>query len=103
MEDNDRKKLFALKIVDYEIIPYSSSLDCPNGDDGGLLSGNRKTVGWCDTPHGLMVVKECTICHQKYRYHGTLTNRWDLDKFLEDLFDTLELEISFSTKIHKHL
>lgn len=103
MEGVDKKKLIALKVSDYETIPYSSSLDCPNGDDGGLLSGNRKTVGWCDTPNGLMVVKECTICHQKYRYHGTFKERWNLDEFLENLLDTLELEDKFSTKIHKHL
>ena len=78
-------KLLAMKICDWQTIPYSNSLQCPNGDDGGMEEGNKEYVGWCDTPSGLMKVCECPVCHQKYRFHGVLQERWDLGKFLADL------------------
>ena len=39
-----------MKISNWESIPYSVGLQCPNGDDGSLMDGKSKVIGWCDTP-----------------------------------------------------
>ena len=59
-----------MKISNWESIPYSVGLQCPNGDDGSLMEGKSKVIGWCDTPKGLMKVCECQVCFSKFRYHG---------------------------------
>lgn len=51
-----------MKISNWESIPYSVGLQCPNGDDGSLMDGKSKVIGWCDTPKGLMKVCECQVC-----------------------------------------
>ena len=79
-------KLLAMKISNWESIPYSATLQCPNRDDGDFLDSNRTFIGWCDTPAGLMQVYECNVCHQKYRFHGVLQERWNLRSFLADLY-----------------
>ena len=56
-----------MKISNWESIPYSVGLQCPNGDDGSLMDGKSKVIGWCDTPKGLMKVCECQVCFSKFR------------------------------------
>ena len=62
MNESIRKRLLAMKISNWESIPYSVGLQCPNGDDGSLMDGKSKVIGWCDTPKGLMKVCECQVC-----------------------------------------
>ena len=47
-----------MKISNWESIPYSMGLQCPNSDDGSLMENKSKVIGWCDTPRGLMKVCE---------------------------------------------
>lgn len=77
-----RKRLLAMKISNWESIPYSVGLQCPNGDDGSLMEGKSKVIGWCDTPKGLMKVCECQVCFSKFRYHGF---HGSLEAFLNSL------------------
>lgn len=79
-------KLLAMKISNWDSIPYSVALQCPNGDDGDFADGNRTLVGWCDTPGGLMKVYECPFCHQRHRFHGVMQERWNLRSFLANLY-----------------
>lgn len=53
-----------MKISNWESIPYSVGLQCPNGDDGSFMEGKSKVIGWCDTPKGLMKVCECRCAFQ---------------------------------------
>lgn len=71
-----------MKISNWESIPYSVGLQCPNGDDGSLMEGKSKVIGWCDTPKGLMKVCECQVCFSKFRYHGF---HGSLEAFLNSL------------------
>ena len=71
-----------MKISNWESIPYSVGLQCPNGDDGSLMDGKSKVIGWCDTPKGLMKVCECQVCFSKFRYHGF---HGSLETFLNSL------------------
>ena len=38
-------------------------------------------VGWCETPIGYMGIFECPICFEKYRFHCTIGQTTDIDKF----------------------
>lgn len=42
-----------------------------------------KLVGWCDTDWGYMMIVECPLCFEKYRFHGTSLQRekHNLDAF----------------------
>jgi hypothetical protein len=77
---------------------YSNTLQCPNDDDGGLDDGNKIYIEWCDTPWGLMKVCECPICHQKYRFHGVLQERWNLERFLVNLYYDIKLRNKLENK-----
>ena len=78
----------------YSGIARSFDMDCPecggssHFDDGKVPA---KPVGWCDTPHGFMLVAECPCCHSKYRFHISTTGRWDKDVFFRDLALALHL------------
>ena len=78
----------------YSGIARSFDMDCPecggssHFDDGKVPA---KPVGWCDTPHGFMLVAECPCCHSKYRFHISTTGRWDKDVFFRDFALTLHL------------
>lgn len=50
-----------MKISNWESIPYSVGLQCPNGDDGSLMDGKSKVIGWCDTPKGLVLSKSSCV------------------------------------------
>lgn len=80
--DQLEKRLLAMKISNWESIPYSVGLQCPNGDDGSLMDGKSKVIGWCDTPKGLMKVCKCQVCFSKFRYHGF---HGSLETFLNSL------------------
>lgn len=82
MTEAMRTRLLSMKISNWESIPYSAGLRCPNGDDGYLTEKKSKVIGWCDTPRGLMKVCECQVCFSKFRYHGL---HGSLDIFLNSL------------------
>lgn len=93
MKEEMRKRLLAMKITEWEGIPYVKDLQCPTchktGDgyehipgEGYVPMRRSNVIGWCDTPHGLMKAFECPLCFTKYRYHGDTTGRWDLETFL---------------------
>ena len=77
------------KIADYETIPYSPSLNCPNCEKSGFfreLGMKEKPhkpnlVGWCDTPQGFMAVFECVDCFEKFRFHYNMGKKFDIDDF----------------------
>lgn len=71
MNERMRKRLLAMKVSNWESIPYSVGLCCPNGDDGSLMENKSKVIGWCDTPRGLMKICECQVFFSKFRYHGS--------------------------------
>lgn len=86
-EEEITKRLLSMKISNWEAIPYSSTLQCPNGDDGYFMDENKIYIGWCDTPNGLMKVCECPVCHQRYRFHGVVgEQRVNLERFLVNFY-----------------
>lgn len=103
-EDMIMAKLRAMKISNWEVIPYSDTLQCPNRDDGNFMDNNKTFIGWCDIPNGLMKVYECPVCHQKYRFHGVLQERWNLGQFLggicRDIVINNKLERKIYEKVH---
>lgn len=44
-EDQITAKLLAMKISNWESIPYSNTLQCPNDDDGVLMMATKYTSG----------------------------------------------------------
>lgn len=100
-EDMIMAKLRAMKISNWESIPYSEDLHCPNDDDGSYFNNNRIFIGWCDTPNGLMQVYECPFCYNKYRYHGVLQERWDLEQFLGSICRDIVINNKLGRKIYE--
>lgn len=45
-----------------------------------------------------MKVCECPICHQKYRFHGVLQERWNLEQFLVNLYYDIKLRNKLENK-----
>jgi hypothetical protein len=85
------------EFVQYQSIPISKSFVCPNcrksGDGfyhvpgkGYIELPKSKLIGWCNTNSGYMMVFECTECFEKYRYHNCTTERYNFDKFKEELW-----------------
>ena len=75
------------KISQWENIPYVGDFSCPHCDKSGFYNFYGETretpnvVGWCETPIGYMGVFECPICFEKYRFHCTIGQTTDIDKF----------------------
>ena len=69
------------KIPQYENIPYAKDLNCQGCGRSGFVDSNTKPniVGWCETNIGYMIVFECPLCHERYRFHGTI-GTWSADK-----------------------
>lgn len=62
------------KIPQYEGIPYSAMLCCPECSEHRIFGlddmASDKVVGYVETYNGeLQIVKECKICGGKYRFH----------------------------------
>lgn len=76
----------------YESIPYSGYMECPECGSTRLLPGINKPiiVGWCSTPRGYMMVFECQECFAKFRYHNCGDSRWDWNEFKEILYKKIE-------------
>lgn len=81
------KRLMAFKMSPN--VKYVKDFSCP-------VCGNEDTdhvVGWCDTgEHGLMMINECPKCHERYRFHGCTTERFNLDSFMGTLYCRLKLQ-----------
>ena len=81
------KRLMAFKMP--LNVKYVKDFSCP-------VCGNEDTdhvVGWCDTgEHGLMMINECPKCHERYRFHGCTTERFNLDSFIGTLYCRLKLQ-----------
>lgn len=78
------KQMLPMKVSNWESIPYSEGLCCPNPecDNDSWYDEARNILGWCETPSGFMHVCECSKCFTKYRYHGvTGSDKFDFDKF----------------------
>ena len=62
------------KIPQYENIPYAKDLNCQRCGRSGFVDSDTKPniVGWCETNIGYMIVFECPICYERYRFHGTI-------------------------------
>lgn len=76
--------MLPMKISNWESIEYSEGLNCPNEncDNKSHDDDARNIIGWCDTPYGYMMVCECKKCFTKYRFHGTVGNRFDFNNFV---------------------
>lgn len=81
------KRLMAFKMPSN--VKYVKDFSCP-------VCGNEDTdhvVGWCDiVEHGLMMINECPKCHERYRFHGCTTERFNLDSFIGTLYCRLKLQ-----------
>ena len=77
------RKMLPMKINNWESIEYSEGLNCPNEncDNKSCYSEARNIIGWCDTPYGYMMVCECKKCFTKYRFHGTVGDKFYFDNF----------------------
>lgn len=77
------EEMLPMKISNWESIEYSEGLNCPNEncDNKSYYDDARNIIGWCDTPYGYMMVCECKKCFTKYRFHGTIGDRFDFDNF----------------------
>ena len=76
-----------LKVQQYEAIPVSKSLDCPEcgqSSDWDMSLPDPKPVGWCETQHGFMMIAECPFCFAKFRFHINTTGRYNLKEFYDD-------------------
>lgn len=75
--------MLPMKISNWESIEYSEGINCPNEncDNKSYDDDARNIIGWCDTPYGYMMVCECKKCFTKYRFHGTIGDRFDFDNF----------------------
>lgn len=75
------------KFNNWEAIRYSAELNCPVCGKSGLFDciddsiEKPNLLGWCETDSGFMMVLECTNCFEKFRMHGHVHDRFDLDKF----------------------
>jgi len=90
MKKQDKKFIDILpKFTNWETIQYSNGLNCPHCNCSGFykeLDMKEEPeipalIGWCETPQGFMMVFECPHCFEKYRFHGNVLNRFDIDKF----------------------
>lgn len=71
----------------YDSIPYSALMECPCGGCGlAIWQEKAKIVGWCSTPRGYMMVFECPVCFEKFRYHNCTDSRYSWEEFKEVLF-----------------
>jgi len=81
----------------YESIEYAGDFVCPTcGESGDKFMGGtysrRETIkeapliGWCNTPNGYMMVFECPICFEKFRYHNSTTERNNWESFKNELW-----------------
>lgn len=70
-------------------VKYVKDFSCP-------VCGNEDTdhvVGWCYTgEYGLMMINECPKCHERYRFYGCTTERFNLDSFMGTLYCSLKLQ-----------
>lgn len=76
-------EMLPMKISNWEAIPYSVELNCPNPDceNKSYHDDARNILGWCETPSGFMEVCECKKCFTKYRFHGTNGDKFDFKNF----------------------
>lgn len=85
---HEESELLKWKISNYDSYEYSKSLECPecglSGEFEILIKFRPILVGWCETPHGFMFIKECPFCGTRYRFHGVTTERNDYYHFLEN-------------------
>ena len=86
------------KFPQYEDIPYARDLECPNCGESGFYRYNNSQqhenpnlIGWCETNIGYMGIFECPVCHNKFRFHCTISN-WvaDIEEFDYYLFTYAE-------------
>ena len=85
---HEESELLKYKISNYDSFEYSKSLVCPECGKGTEIPYHAYhvkaiLVGWCETPQGFMLIKECPACGTKYRFHGTTTERYNYYGFLD--------------------
>lgn len=82
-----RNEFDKLKVLQYEAVPVSKGLDCPEchrSSDWDMSMPDPKPVGWCETKQGFMMIAECPFCFTKFRYHINTTGRYNLEEFFDD-------------------
>lgn len=94
------EEMLPMKISNWESIEYSEGINCPNEncDNKSYEDDARNTIGWCDTPYGYMRVCECKKCFTKYRFHGTIGDRFNFHNFAFNFMLRLRLEKIKNTK-----
>ena len=84
--DKELQIMLPMKISNWESIPYSEGLNCPNPEctNKSYDDEARSILGWCETPYGFMQVCECKKCFAKYRMHGFEENSFIDEGFIPD-------------------
>lgn len=92
--DDLMKEMLPMKISNWESIEHSEECNCPNEncDNKSYDVNTRNIIGWCDTPYGFMMVCECKKCFTKYRFHGTVGNKFDFKNFANNFLLRVEIE-----------
>ena len=103
LDEKTRKILLPMKISNWESIPYSEGLNCPNPDctNKSYSDDARNILGWCETPYGFMQVCECKRCFSKYRMHGFPGDKFSWSSFLMSFMPRIERQGGV-TNSHTH-
>lgn len=103
LDEKTRKILLPMKISNWESIPYSEGLNCPNLDctNKSYSDDARDIIGWCETPYGFMQVCECKRCFTKYRMHGFPGDKFSWSSFLMSFMPRIERQGGV-TNSHTH-
>ncbi len=69
----------------YEDIPHVMSNMCNCGKSGIANEKDQTVIGFSMTSSGYMVIFECDVCFEKYRYHINTAGRYNLSEFKNEL------------------
>lgn len=101
--DKELQIMLPMKISNWESIPYSEGLNCPNPECTNKSYDNeaRSILGWCETPYGFMQVCECKKCFTKYRMHGFPGDKFSFHSFMMYFMPRIELQGGIASS-HQH-
>lgn len=103
----NKKKYNLPQIAQYDSIPYSSGLCCPNCEGKGGYRWSQempkdRVVGYIINPQGeYEIVLECKHCFQKYRFH--FAKKWKRvdDEIIFDV-DSWKNEVGLHLLVYDH-
>lgn len=91
------EELKKYRISTYDSIRLSKELcclDCGKATEFKVHAYHIDPIilGWCETPQGFMIVKECPRCGCKYRFHLCTSDKFDYVEAMENFSLYLYLE-----------